>query len=108
VVNLDLIEGVYDQEWKSAIQLVKDGKVDTVMITSWNEYVERTEVEPRYGATAYNHDPYFLYNKTKDYVNGIKLLKNVGPLLRVREASECEFYKLVEPCIDDVSCFLYD
>lgn len=74
VVDPDLTEGVYDQEWKNAMQLAKDGKIGTVMITSWNEYVERTEVEPHYDATAYNHDPYFLYNKTKDHINQIRLL----------------------------------
>jgi hypothetical protein len=73
VVDPNLTEGVYDQEWKNAIQLVKDGKVNIVMITSWNEYVERTEIEPHYDATAYNHDPYFLYSKTKDYINQLPL-----------------------------------
>jgi hypothetical protein len=74
VVDPNLTEGVYDQEWKNAIQLAKDRKIDTVTITSWNEYVERTEIEPHHDATAYNHDPYFLYNKTKDYINQIRLL----------------------------------
>jgi hypothetical protein len=69
-----LAEGLYDQEWKNAMQLWRSGTIHTIIITSWNEYVERTEIEPHYDATAYNHDPYFLYNKTKDYINQLQLL----------------------------------
>jgi hypothetical protein len=67
----NLTEGVYDQEWRNVIQLWKDGKINTIMITSWNEYVERTEIEPHFDATAFNTDPYFLYNKTQYYINQI-------------------------------------
>jgi hypothetical protein len=67
-IDPDLSQGVYDQEWENAIQLLKERKIDTIMITSWNEYPERTAIEPHYDATASNHDPYFLYNKTKDYI----------------------------------------
>ena len=74
VVDANLTQGIYDQEWKNAIQLWKDGKIDTIIITSWNEYVERTEIEPHYDKTANNTDPYFLYNKTKDYINQIQQL----------------------------------
>lgn len=72
VVDANLTQGIYDQEWKNAIQLWKDGRIDTIMITSWNEYVERTEIEPHYDKTSYNPDPYFLYNETKDYINQIQ------------------------------------
>ena len=50
------------------------------MITSWNEYPERTEIEPHYDATACNQDPYFLYNKTKNYINQLHQLSAVSYL----------------------------
>jgi hypothetical protein len=73
-VDLNLTQGTYDREWENAIQLFKEGKIDTILITSWNEYPERTVIEPHFDATAYNQDPYFLYNKTKDYINQIHQL----------------------------------
>ena len=74
VVDSDLTQGVYDREWENAIQLWKDGKIDTILISTWNEYPERTAIEPHIDATAINHDPYLLYNKTKDYINQIQQL----------------------------------
>jgi len=74
VVDPNLTQGIYDKEWENAIQLLKERKIDTILITSWNEYPERTAIEPHYDATAPNLDPYFLYNKTRDYINQIKLL----------------------------------
>lgn len=68
IVDSNLTEGVYDLEWERAIQLVRERRIDTIMITSWNEYVERTEIEPHYDGTTCIHDPAFLYNKTKNYI----------------------------------------
>jgi len=59
------------QSGKSAIQLWKEGRVDTILITSWNEYVERTAIEPHHDATATNSDSWFLYNETKYYIDKI-------------------------------------
>lgn len=72
VVDANLTQGVYDREWNNAIQLWKEGKIGTILITSWNEYVERTAIEPHYDATAKNQDPYFLFNKTKYYIDQIR------------------------------------
>ena len=74
VVDADLTEGIYDQEWRNAIQLLKDGKIDTIMITSWNEYPERTAIEPHHDATTSNLDPWFLYNKTRSHIQEVRLL----------------------------------
>jgi len=73
-VDPDLSQGIYDQEWKNAIQLWKDRKINTIMITSWNEYPERTEIEPHIdaNATAYVNATYYLYNKTQYYISQVK------------------------------------
>lgn len=34
-----LTEGNYDKQWQDAIELVGKGKIDTILITSWNEYL---------------------------------------------------------------------
>lgn len=70
-VDSNLTQDVYDREWENATQLWKEGKIDTILITSWNEYPERTAIEPHYDATAINNDPNFLYTKTKYYINQI-------------------------------------
>jgi hypothetical protein len=74
MVDANLTEGVYDREWENAIKLLKEGKVDTITITSWNEYPERTAIEPHHDATAENPDPWFLFNKTKQYIENVRLL----------------------------------
>jgi hypothetical protein len=76
VVDPNLTQGTYDIEWENAIQLWRDGKIDTIMITSWNEYPERTAIEPHYDATAYTQDQYYLYNKTKEYISQVHLLSS--------------------------------
>ena len=73
-IDPDLSQGIYDQQWQRAIQLWKAGEVNIIMVTSWNEFPERTAIEPHYDATAKNTDPFFLYEKTKTYVNQIHRL----------------------------------
>jgi hypothetical protein len=67
-VDVNLTEGTYDEQWQNALKLVREGKVDTILITSWNEYPERHAIEPHYDGTAADLDPYFLYTKTKQYI----------------------------------------
>ncbi len=71
MVDVSLSQGVYDEEWKNAIRLWQEGKVDTIMITSWNEYPERTAIEPQKDKTAPSRDPYYLYNLTKEYIRQV-------------------------------------
>ena len=61
------LEYLYQQQWEKALDYAKRGDIDFVTITSWNEYPERTAIEPHLDATALNQDPYYLYNLTKDY-----------------------------------------
>jgi hypothetical protein len=70
-VDIYLNQSVYDREWENATKLWKDDKIDTILISTWNEYPERTEIEPHYDATAINQSTCFLYDKTKDYITQI-------------------------------------
>ena len=89
IIDLNYTEGLYDEQWSKVIYLAKEGKVNIVTITSWNEYAERTAIEPHWDKTAFDSDPYFLYNKTKEYINILKsiftffvkeMLETVGDL----------------------------
>lgn len=75
-VDANLTEGVFYAEWENATQLWKRGEINIVIITSWNEYPERTAIEPHYDATAVrqNQNPYYLYNITKEYISQLHLL----------------------------------
>jgi len=69
------LEYLYAEQWERAINLTQEGKIDIITITSWNEYPERTMIEPHYDSTAWNPDPFYLYNMTCDYVIQVKNLE---------------------------------
>lgn len=75
-VDPDLSEGFYDEQWENALKLVREGKVSFVLISSWNEYVERTQIEPCHDGTA-DVPSDFLYNKTKEYISQLSYELNV-------------------------------
>jgi hypothetical protein len=63
---------LYAQQWEQALDYSRQNAVDFILITSWNEYPERTMIEPHIDATASNLDPYFLYNLTKGYIEKLE------------------------------------
>jgi len=81
-IDPNLTEQIYDKEWSKILNLTKQGKIRYVLIHSWNEYAERTHIEPAYdNATRSPNSPqtenaFYLFNKTKSY---IKQLKSVTP-----------------------------
>lgn len=78
-VDQDLDEGLYASQWERAINFSRRGMVDFVNIATWNEYPERTAIEPHYDNTAWNTDPYYLYNLTREYIADLKGL-SMDPL----------------------------
>ncbi len=71
------LEYLYAQQWAQALNYSNQNAVDCITITSWNEFPERTAIEPHIDATASNHDPYLLYNITKGYIEELKGLDAV-------------------------------
>ena len=70
-------ESLYDKQWEEAIRLAREGKVKHVTIYSWNEYHERSQIEPHRNIDGqYVLSP---FSKTKYYVG------------RIRE--------IIEPCV---------
>jgi len=68
-IDENLTEGIYDLQWRVVIQKKHD--IEILAIVSWNEYYERTMIEPHYDYTA-DVDPYYLYEKTKEYIKEFK------------------------------------
>jgi len=66
-IDQNLTDGLYDRTWQNAIDYVKKGYVDVITIQCWNEYAERSNIEPHKDATA-NVDDFYLYRKTKTYM----------------------------------------
>jgi hypothetical protein len=65
-------EGLYDKMWNRAIGLAKEGSIHMVTIASWNEFAERTQIEPTNDTTSFTSSPYYLFEKTRMYINIIK------------------------------------
>lgn len=64
---------LYDKQWEEVISNASAGKIKYVGIATWNDFTERTQIEPCYDNTsAYKDDPFFLLNKTKYYISMLK------------------------------------
>ena len=59
----------YKKQWEYI--LANRDKINFITIYSWNEYHERSMIEPHIDATA-NTSPYYLYNLTKQYIEKLK------------------------------------
>jgi len=66
-VDRDLTEGLYKTQWERAIKYANRNAIRWVFIATWNEYPERTAIEPHYDNTAKDTDPYLLLNETAKY-----------------------------------------
>lgn len=70
--DVNYTEGLYDAQWNKAISEVKQGKVKIITIISWNEFAERTQIEPTYDVTSAFKDPFYLFDKTQTYIEEVK------------------------------------
>ncbi|WP_148676726.1 hypothetical protein [Staphylothermus marinus] len=75
-IDQNYTERLYVREWEWI--LMRRDQISIVMITSWNEYHERTMIEPHIDYTA-NVDPYYIYNITKNYIHRLKQDNNILP-----------------------------
>ncbi|MEM2094840.1 MAG: hypothetical protein QXI32_06040, partial [Candidatus Bathyarchaeia archaeon] len=73
VKDEDYSARLYDQQWEFVLAM-KD-KVKAVLITTWNEYHERTMIEPHIDATVriLGYEPDYLYKKTQTYIKQLNL-----------------------------------
>ncbi|RLG82426.1 MAG: hypothetical protein DRO40_07755 [Thermoprotei archaeon] len=68
-IDQNYTQGLYEKEWEWILEH-KDS-INIVMVTSWNEYHERTMVEPHYDNTS-NVDPFYIYDLTKRYIQELE------------------------------------
>lgn len=88
--DVNYTQGLYDQQWIKAINETKQGKVDIITIISWNEFAERTQIEPTWDTTsAFKDNPFYLFNKTENY---IEILKNSGAAFRETGLPNCTLW----------------
>ncbi|WFO74718.1 hypothetical protein J4526_06460 [Desulfurococcaceae archaeon MEX13E-LK6-19] len=75
LVDPTYVAQAYIKQWEWVIEHKNEVKI--IAIYSWNEYHERSMIEPHYDATAEipGYTPYTIYNITKHY---IQLLKKTG------------------------------
>ncbi len=64
--DVNYSQGLYDRQWLFAIQEARNGNIDIIGVFGWNEYQERTQIEPHHDQSG--ADPYYIYWKTKHYI----------------------------------------
>jgi hypothetical protein len=68
-------QSLYANEWNQVLNYARNGQVNYVLIYSWNEYHERSQIEPCFDKTsAHANNPYYLLNQTKEYVADLKAI----------------------------------
>lgn len=71
--DIDYSEDLYGKQWSNVISLAKQGKVNIVTISTWNEYHERTQIEPCVDMTsAYEQNVDYILEKTKSYIEQLR------------------------------------
>ena len=71
-IDPDYSQQVYQREWGKALDFAQKKVLDIVLINSWNEFNERSQIEPCHDATSEYADPYYLFNATKTYTYELK------------------------------------
>ena len=73
IEDVNYTEGSYDAQWSKAMSEVRQGNVKIITIISWNEYSERTQIEPTFDTTsAFTEDSFYLFDKTQAYIESVK------------------------------------
>jgi hypothetical protein len=62
-----LSTGLYQEQWSFVVN--HESSLSLVLIYSWNEYHERSEIEPHLDYTNSTVNPFYLTNLTRSYVN---------------------------------------
>lgn len=67
--DVDYSQGLYDKEWSEALNYAEQGQVKLVTIYSWNEYHERSQIEPHITDGDYVLS---VFARTRSYIDRIK------------------------------------
>jgi hypothetical protein len=70
VRDQDHSAGLYEQQWNKAIEYSRNGQIDFILIYSWNEYHERSQIEPCFDSTsAFANQSHFLFDRTRKNID---------------------------------------
>ena len=64
----DYSQGQYQAQWDIANDWIRNGQCHIVLIGTWNDYTERTQIEPCFDSTSFTEDPFYLLNITRTNV----------------------------------------
>lgn len=79
-------EGMYIAQWERVLDEAEAGNVDVVTIATWNEWHERTSIEP-HSRNGCNVSLFYAYALTREYINKIHQLP--PPLDEIRKTLVC-------------------
>jgi len=66
--DVDYTEGMYESQWKKVLEWIKQGKCHYVAIATWNDFTERSQIEPCFDATSFTPYPFYLADLTRHYI----------------------------------------
>jgi prefoldin subunit 5 len=76
-----LNEPLYDKQWKEVLANASSGHVKYVAIATWNDFTERTQIEPCYDNTStYGDYSTFLLDKTRYYTSQLRCISLQGQI----------------------------
>jgi hypothetical protein len=65
--DADYAEGLYDSQWEEILRMESENKIKYVAMYSWNEYPERSQIEPHFNQKG--EHVLSLYSKTYHYIS---------------------------------------
>jgi hypothetical protein len=72
-------EGMYSAQWEKALDEAKAGNVGVVTIATWNEWHERTTIEPHY-RNGTDISPFYAYGLTKNYIRELHKYSSIDEI----------------------------
>lgn len=74
--DVDYSKGYYQKEWDYALEEVCKNTTDLITIASWNEFPERTAIEPHI-RNGCNFSSSYAYDLTQDYLEKLRAIEEV-------------------------------
>jgi hypothetical protein len=76
VLDQNLTLHLYQEQWEYVLE--HRSQVSLVVVYSWNEYFERSFIEPAYSYTDPGLSPYYLLNLTANYTHQLRVTSSHG------------------------------
>jgi len=77
IVDVDYSEGLYKAQWDKALKWIKQGRCKYVCVATWNDFTERTQIEPCFDLTSFTDYPFYLSDLTREYIQQLSIRDSV-------------------------------